>query len=117
MVKAITGWLAPIRDKLYQDIADKVSGMLKEGRVLDVGTGKGWLPIKIAHRSRGLEIYGLDISDHEIEAALKNATASSLPNPPKFQVGSISSLPFKDESFDLVVSTFSLHIGLTRREA
>ncbi len=109
MVKGITGWPMTIRDKLYEDIAEKISDMLQQGRVLDVGTGKGLLPIKIAQRNSGLEIYGVDISDHEIEAARKNSTASGLPNAPRFEVGNVSSLSFKDEYFDLAVSTFGLH--------
>jgi ubiquinone/menaquinone biosynthesis C-methylase UbiE len=109
MVKGITGQLTIIRDKLYEDIAEKISDTLQQGRVLDVGTGKGRLPIKIAQRNSGLEVYGLDISDHEIEAARKSSATLGLPSAPRFEVGDVSSLSFKEEYFDLVVSTFSLH--------
>ncbi|MDD4162082.1 MAG: class I SAM-dependent methyltransferase [Methanothrix sp.] len=39
----------------------------------------------------------------------RDALASSLENAPQFEVGDVCALPFEDEFFDLVVSTFSLH--------
>jgi len=78
--------------------------------VLDVGTGKGRLPIRIAQENPNLEVYGVDISSKAIEAAEIQTRSAKLPGKiPRFQVGDISSLAFEDDYFDLVLSTYSLH--------
>jgi ubiquinone/menaquinone biosynthesis C-methylase UbiE len=103
------GWITTIRDQLFETIADHLTALPEQGRVLDVGTGKGLLPIKIAQRNRLLEVYGVDVSEKAIDAAKKNSLASGLENPPKFNVGDASSLSFEDNYFDAAVATFSLH--------
>jgi len=110
MVNLIRGLYSAIREGLYQDIALAIPAVLKEGRVLDVGTGKGQLPIRIAQGNPNLDLYGVDISSKAIEAAKFAARSAKLPGKtPRFQVGDISSLAFENGYFDLVVSTYSLH--------
>ena len=101
--------LNAVRDRFYQDVADSVSARIRKGNVLDVGTGRGLLPIKIAEKNEDLKVYGVDISEKAIDTARKNSLASGLANAPQFDVGDACRLPFKGEFFDLVVSTFSLH--------
>ncbi|MBN1236187.1 MAG: class I SAM-dependent methyltransferase [Methanotrichaceae archaeon] len=101
--------LSSVRDRFYQDVADEASTELQQGNILDVGTGRGLLPIKIAQKSERLKAYGIDISKRAIDAARRDALASGLANAPQFEVGDVCALPFEDEFFDLVVSTFSLH--------
>lgn len=98
-----------VRDRFYQDVADEVSDAVQQGHVLDVGTGRGLLPIKIAQKNGRLKVYGMDISNKAIDSARRDALASGLENAPQFDVGDVSTLPFEDKFFDLVVSTFSLH--------
>ena len=98
-----------VRDRFYQDIADEISTKLPQGNALDIGTGRGLLPIKIAQKNERLKLYGTDISHKAIDAARRDALASGLENAPQFEVGDVCSLPYEDEFFDLVVSTFSLH--------
>ena len=101
--------LTSVRDRFYQDVADEISTKLQQGNVLDIGTGRGLLLIKIAQKSERLKAYGIDISNKAIDAARRDALASGLANAPQFEVGDVCALPFEDEFFDLVVSTFSLH--------
>lgn len=101
--------LNAVRDRFYQDVADNVSARIRKGNVLDIGTGRGLLPIKIAQNNENLKVYGVDISEKAIDTARKNSLASGLANAPQFDVGDACRLPFEDEFFDLVVSTFSLH--------
>ncbi|MGA9099148.1 MAG: class I SAM-dependent methyltransferase [Methanotrichaceae archaeon] len=98
-----------IRDQLFEAIADHLASLSQLGRVLDVGTGKGLLPVKIAQRNQLLEVYGVDVSEKAIDAARKNSLALGLKNPPQFKIGDVSNLPFEDNYFDAVVATFSLH--------
>ncbi|NPV62687.1 MAG: class I SAM-dependent methyltransferase [Methanotrichaceae archaeon] len=103
------GWITTVRDGLFETIAEDLASLPEQARVLDVGTGKGLLPIRVAQTNQDLQVYGLDISEKAVNAARKNSLDSGLANPPEFYLGDASSLPFEDGCFDLVVSTFSLH--------
>jgi ubiquinone/menaquinone biosynthesis C-methylase UbiE len=102
-------WITTIRDKLYESIAQEMTSLSQPGRVLDVGTGKGLLPDKIAEKNPQLAVYGVDNSQKAIDAARKNAHEMGIANPPEFYVGDVSGLSFEENYFDAVVSTFSLH--------
>lgn len=54
---------------------------------------------------------GLDLDSAMIERASANAERSSTVDgrQPRFVVGDVATMPFDDASFDLVVSTFSMH--------
>ncbi len=53
---------------------------------------------------------GLDLDPAMIERARANAERARLGAPiPRFEQGDVAALPFGDASFDLVVSTLSLH--------
>lgn len=78
-------------------------------RVLEVGCGPGHLSIRIA-RQFGLNVTGLDLDPDVVEVARANADhATDDHRLPTFVVGDVASLPFPDASFDLVVSTLSMH--------
>jgi ubiquinone/menaquinone biosynthesis C-methylase UbiE len=67
-------------------------------RVLDVGTGSGGGARLSAARWAGAEIVGVDLSAAMIADARMRATSEN----ERYQVADASSLPFPDESFDLV---------------
>jgi len=78
------------------------------GRVLDVGCGPGRLAVPLAQH--GLNVTGLDLDPAMIERARINAgRALGDERRPSFVVGDAASLGFPDGSFDLVVSTMSMH--------
>ena len=99
---------------LFRRIAgDVVATAPGPGRILEVGCGPGWLSIELARRD-GLEVTGLDLDPAMIERARAHAAQAELAGPgadprPSFLVGDVAALPFGDASFDLVVSTFSMH--------
>lgn len=78
--------------------------------VLEVGCGPGHLSLRMASQL-GLVVTGLDLDPEMIEVARANAehSADDFPRQPTFVVGDVASLPFHDASFDLVVSTLSMH--------
>ncbi|OPY51740.1 MAG: hypothetical protein A4E49_02142 [Methanosaeta sp. PtaU1.Bin112] len=108
MDSLIKGLNAP-RNSLYREVADAACAKVPVGSVLDIGTGRGVLPLMIAEKNARLKAYGIDISRKAVSASRKSAGKSRLSNPPQFDLGEASSLPYEDEFFDLVVSTFSLH--------
>lgn len=89
--------------------ADAAAAAPLAGRVLDVGCGPGHLAIRLA-REHGLEVTGLDLDPAMIGRARANAErALGAERRPAFVVGGVAALPFADASFDLVVSTLSMH--------
>jgi ubiquinone/menaquinone biosynthesis C-methylase UbiE len=95
----------------FGPIAADIAASAPDGaRVLEVGCGPGHLSIRLA-RQHGLNITGLDLDPAMIERARANADRSEDGDKrgPSFLVGDVAALPFPDESFDLVVSTMSMH--------
>jgi protein-L-isoaspartate(D-aspartate) O-methyltransferase len=77
-------------------------GLQSGDRVLDIGCGKGYLLYELTRLVPGLEVVGLDISQYAIEHAKSEVHANLIP-------GNADSLPFQEQSFDLVVSFATLH--------
>lgn len=72
-------------------------------RVLDVGCGYGRLAVPLA--VTGHQVTGLDLSPMMIDAAHTNAAAAGVSI--AFVVGSMTDLPYDDESFDIVLCLWS----------
>jgi SAM-dependent methyltransferase len=92
-------------------IAADVAAVAPQGaRVLEVGCGPGLLSIRLA-RQHGLEMTGLDLDPAMIARARANTdrAANRGGRRPSFLVGDVAALAFPDRSFDLVVSTLSMH--------
>ncbi len=89
----------------YRRIADDIAATAPHGAaVLDVGTGPGVLLAEIAARRPDLELTGIDLSADMVEAARRNLGTRAT-----VQVADVTALPYPDGSFDLVVSSLSLH--------
>lgn len=71
-------------------------------RILDVGCGKGFLLYEFTQVLEGADVAGIDISEYAIAHAKPEVQE-------KLQVGSATTLPFDDDSFDFVVSITTLH--------
>ncbi len=71
-------------------------------RVLDVGSGKGFLLRDFKEAMPELEVAGIDISPYAIEHTEESVK-------PFCQVADAKKLPFPDNHFDLVVSITTLH--------
>ena len=98
-----------IFQKHYEAIASDIATYCSDGSLLDVGTGPGWLLAKIHDRSPGLELTGLDISPSMVLEAAANMKQLGISNGIEITHGDVVDLPFPDKTFDLVVSTGSLH--------
>jgi len=113
-----SGWGSRVYDmtmvrltrRLYQHaIEDMVPLRLDEGKVLDAGTGPGTLARDIARRFPQLQVYGIDLSEDMIRLAREHANREQVEERVHFDIGNVAHLPYPDRSFDLVVSTISMH--------
>ena len=95
---------------LIDGIAANVAAAAPAGaRVLEVGCGPGHLSIRLARH--GFDVSGLDLDPAMIARAQANADRPGNSDQPRpsFLVGDVAALAFPDRSFDLVVSTLSMH--------
>jgi len=97
------------RGLYHRAIEDLALLRLVEGKVLDAGTGPGTLARDIARRFPRLQVYGIDLSEGMIQLARKLAARERIEERVHFDTGNIAHLPYPDQTFDLVVSTISLH--------
>lgn len=92
----------------YREVAKEVAGSIRSGRILDIGTGPGYLPIEIAKLNQGLDILGVDLSPKMIEIARDNVKRKGAKNV-TFELADAKGLPYERDCFDFVLSTTALH--------
>ena len=90
-------------------VARKAIGNASVGRAIDIGGGPGKLAIRLARMALQVEVVSLDLSPEMVELANQNAAEAGLSGRVEGVLGSAESIPFPDASFDLAVSTLSLH--------
>lgn len=77
-------------------------------RILDLGTGTGYLAFPIAENNKEVEVIGLDIVEKTLEANRSKAEAKGLSNL-HFVSYEGMKFPFEDNSFDMVITRYALH--------
>ena len=93
---------------LYRRLAADVAGVAPDGgALLDVGTGPGVLLVELAASRPDLRLTGVDLSADMIAVAKRNLKPFG--DRALARVADVTSLPFPDRSFDLIVSSLSLH--------
>ena len=94
---------------LYAAIAEEIVESDRTTRVLDLGTGPGYLPIEIALRNPDILISGLDESADMVQIAEADARAAHVSKSIEFVTGNPTNLPYPGRYFDLAVSVNVLH--------
>ncbi|MGY1943033.1 class I SAM-dependent methyltransferase [Nocardia asiatica] len=90
---------------LYRHITTDIDAAAQPGAwVLDVGTGPGKLLEQVITRRSDLRPHGVDLSPHMIALAEARLSGAA-----ELSVGDVGALPYPDDSFDLVVSSLSMH--------
>jgi arsenite methyltransferase len=98
------------REQLFDALA-----LRGDERVLDIGCGRGLLLIAAARRltsgrALGIDIWNTqDLSDNAADQTWANARAEGVADRVELITGDARSLPFENESFDLIVSSAALH--------
>ncbi len=96
-------------DGYYSQVADEIVSNIRQGTILDLGTGPGYLPVEIVKRAPEINITGVDLSRNLIRMARINAQKAGLSSQLSFEVGDSVRLRFDDAVFDMVISTGMLH--------
>jgi ubiquinone/menaquinone biosynthesis C-methylase UbiE len=101
--------VGPMFGRMYARVAADVAGAgLPAGaRVLDVGTGPGRVPLAIARAVPRIRVDGVDLSPAMIDEARR--AGAGMGDRVTFTVADVAALPFMDDTFDLIVSSMSLH--------
>ncbi|MBU7010653.1 MAG: class I SAM-dependent methyltransferase [Theionarchaea archaeon] len=102
-------------EKWMENIAKSFISVAKKwgitnGRVLDVGTGPGSLAIEFAKKIPNTKVVGLDLSDVVLAVASENARRNEVASRVSFKKGNAEDMPFDDDTFDLVISSNTLHL-------
>jgi len=92
-------------ESYYKEVGEQVVAHTSRGAILDIGSGPGYLPIEIARRAADVRIVGIDLSKSLIRIARENAAQANLSDRVQFIKGDGNRLGFKDNSFDMVIST------------
>jgi ubiquinone/menaquinone biosynthesis C-methylase UbiE len=96
-------------DGYYSQVADEIVSHIRQGSMLDLGTGPGYLPIEIVKRAPEIHITGVDLSRSLILMARANAKKAGVSHQLSFEVGNSAHLRFDNAVFDMVISTGMLH--------
>jgi ubiquinone/menaquinone biosynthesis C-methylase UbiE len=100
--------MARLLRRLYRRIAEDVALVAPpDGAVLDVGTGPGVLLAEIARARPDVRVTGVDLSADMVAAAARNVARFG--DRAAVRVGDVADLPFADATFDVVVTSFSMH--------
>lgn len=90
-------------------VARRARALRARGLAADLGCGPGLLALELARQAPGLQVIGLDLAEGMVRQGQERARQAGLSGRVLFRLGDVESLPFADDSLDLVVSTLSLH--------
>ena len=90
----------PAEKEMWRDGMAQLLGPDKSKKILDIGTGTGFLALLLAEM--GYDVTGVDWAKTKIQKAMDKATASKIKV--NFEVQDAETLSFPDGSFDAVVS-------------
>ena len=84
-------------------------------RILDMGCGRGAVLLMAAQRLTAGRAVGVDLwrridqSGNSLEVTRRNAVAEGVEDRVELHTGDMMALPFDENSFDVVVSSFAIH--------
>ncbi len=89
-------------------------GLAGDEQLLDLGCGRGAILIEAARRlprgrAVGADLWTHDQSGNTADATLANAAAAGVADRVEVHTADMTSLPFADDSFDVVTSALAIH--------
>jgi len=101
--------LRPLYERVASDVAALAEGDGSAPRVLEIGSGPGEVALEIARRLPLASVLGVDLADAMVDRARQRARDAGMHTRVEFTLADAASLPIPDGSFDIAVSTLSLH--------
>lgn len=98
-----------LRNSQYKNTAISVCQNLARGRILDIGCGSGSALLNIASKSPKVDCVGIDIELDLLNEGRRKADKLKYYDRISFIQADVKSIPFADNSFDMVMSMFSFH--------
>ncbi|MBO4524343.1 MAG: class I SAM-dependent methyltransferase [Ruminococcus sp.] len=95
-------------DKSHLEAILDILPIKSDMRILDLGTGSGYLAFALANKYPKATIIGLDIVEKALDQNRHSAKLDGLSNISFFTYNGIT-FPFENRSFDMVVSRYALH--------
>lgn len=114
----LTDALIPVYNRLFEVLAGRrheafrqhvleLAALEGHERVLDAGCGTGMMALRIAARYPGCAVQGIDLSPNMVAVARQDAERRGLAV--DFRAGSIISMPYPRDSFDVVITNIMYH--------
>lgn len=104
----------PVYDVIADDILESTN--VKEGNFLDVGSGGGHLGFSLIKKT-GMNAAFADLNPAAIEIAQLRAEELGVRSRCSFCVADVETLPFEDNSFDLIISRGSIPFWKNQEKA
>lgn len=101
--------LRPLYRRAAADVAALASRDTPAIDVLEIGSGPGELALAIAQRLPRAEVLGVDLASAMVDRATERAREAGMHMRVRFRLADAARLPLADGSFDVAVSTLSLH--------
>ncbi|MDE7206734.1 MAG: class I SAM-dependent methyltransferase, partial [Lachnospiraceae bacterium] len=97
-----------IKDDAHLSLLLSLADCGRNGKILDIGTGTGYLAFPLAEKFPAANVCGIDIAETMMK---KNNTIVREKNIPNltFEAFDGFTYPFSDESFDLIVTRYAFH--------
>jgi len=92
--------------ELYQRFIHEIN-LPERAEILDVGSGPGFLTLLLAKENPTMSVVGIDYSPTQVRAANHLKICNQISNC-SFRQGDAMNLPFRDASFDIVISVTSI---------
>jgi len=80
-----------------------------DGRMLDIGTGPGTIPLLVCERIPGARVVAIDLAAKMLERAERHRAASPHGSRVELRLADAKGLDFEDDAFDAVFSNTILH--------
>src|SRR5262249_27900225 len=110
---------------VWSELLDQLN-LQGDERILDIGCGRGAVLLLAAQRLTTGRAVGVDLwrrgdqSGNSLDATQRNAAVEGVAERVELHTGDMTALPFRDDSFDVVVSNVAIHNvkgSAARREA
>jgi len=96
-------------DQIDNQLVDYVLSMGTKGTLLDLGTGPGQIPIKLAKRDPHIRVIGIDLSTAMLKIAVERARQEQVSSRVFFLKANATSIPVETNSVDLLICNSTLH--------